>query len=317
MAYTPTEWENRIVDGEQVIQEGTPLTADNMNKIEQQLKKVSESADTLNEYQKTSEKGVPNGYASLDASGVIPSSQLPSNLKEVKVVANLAERDSLEKFEGLRVLVTDASADTTVISGWAEYVWNGVSFIKTAEMESLDVVLSWGNVTDKPREFKPSVHKHVEADITDLDKYSRLETEQLLEGKSSVNHTHSQLHSHANKVTLDKLTEGHLTQLAGHETRIGDLEASSGQLHTHSNKTALDKLAYSGAKQTVDLIAIEEQASRKYKYSEILETPTIPSKTSQLTNDSSYVQSNSAKITVAPLSSPPSNPQPNDIWIVV
>jgi hypothetical protein len=369
--YTPTEWKNRVYDGENILQEGTPLSADNLNKVEQQLKAVTEEADKvpgheerittvekdlepltripqqLNDYQKTSEKGQPGGYVPVDQSGFIPVQFIPSSYKEFKIVANIAERDALDKFESLRVLVMDASGDSTVSKGWAEYAWDGTIFHKTAEMESLDVVIKWANVTEKPATFPPTQHQHTEAEITDLDKYSQEEVNTLLSGKSNTGHkhteaditdldkytkeevdtklagksdaghTHSQLHEHANKLTLDKLTEGLLTQIGLNAQDIETLKLLSQQIHSHANKTTLDKLSYSGSKQTIDLIAIEEQASRKYKYSEIIETPSIPSKTSQLTNDSNYVKSNAVNITVAPAGSPPTNPRPNDIWIVI
>jgi len=68
-------------------------------------------------------KGVANGYASLDATGKVPSSQIPSSYKECAVVADIAARNAIsDKYEGLHVWVVDASEDTTVTSGAAEYI---------------------------------------------------------------------------------------------------------------------------------------------------------------------------------------------------
>ena len=95
-------------------------------------------------------KGAANGYCDLDANSLVPVSRIPSSFKEIDVVADITERDGLTTFEGLRAHVLDASADPTVDSGWAEYLWTGSSWSKTAEAESIDVVLSWTNITGKP-----------------------------------------------------------------------------------------------------------------------------------------------------------------------
>ncbi len=41
----------------------------------------------------------------------------------------------------------------------------------------------WDNIIGKPATFPPSPHTHVEADITDLDKYTQAETDALLNAK--------------------------------------------------------------------------------------------------------------------------------------
>lgn len=61
----------------------------------------------LANYQLTSEKGQPNGYASLDGSGVIPTSQLPAlAITDVSVVNTIVERDALTVQEGDVAIVT-------------------------------------------------------------------------------------------------------------------------------------------------------------------------------------------------------------------
>ena len=112
-------------------------------------------------------KGVANGYASLDSNGMVPISQIPASFKEVKVVNTIAERDALtDLFSGKVVHVVDATADSTVTSGWAEYIYNGTAWIKTTEKESLDIVLEWANIQNKPTTFTPSAHTHLGSEIT-------------------------------------------------------------------------------------------------------------------------------------------------------
>ncbi len=92
-----------------------------------------------------------NGVAGLDGKGLIPAKFIPTEFKEIKVVENITERDAMvELFEGKSVFVKDASADDTVNSGGAYYIYDGATWIKTAEAESLDVVLDFNSITDKP-----------------------------------------------------------------------------------------------------------------------------------------------------------------------
>lgn len=80
----------------------------------------------------------------------IPTSQSPIEFKEAQVVANIAARDNLEVFSGLHALVVDATADSTVETGGAEYIYDGTKWIKVSELNDLDAVITWDNVLNKP-----------------------------------------------------------------------------------------------------------------------------------------------------------------------
>lgn len=83
--------------------------------------------------------------------GVIPISQIPNEVKEVRIAANIAARNAMTGlFAGLNVYVTDATADPTVSSGGAYYLYDGTNWIKTGESESLDLVLQWANIQGRP-----------------------------------------------------------------------------------------------------------------------------------------------------------------------
>ena len=125
----------------------------------------------------TANKGAPNGYASLDSNGLIPVSQVPSTFREIRVVDDIDARDALSPYEGLRVHVKDASADSTVGEGWAEYLFDGTSWIKTAESESIDVVQQWADIQGKPTSSVANIDDAV-----------------------------SKRHSHSNKAILDAIT---------------------------------------------------------------------------------------------------------------
>lgn len=96
------------------------------------------------------QKGAENGLATLDENGLIPTSQIPSIFKEAEVVTDIVERDLLQTFTGLHALVLDASADTTVEKGGAEYIYDGTKWIKISELNDLDAIITWDNVTNKP-----------------------------------------------------------------------------------------------------------------------------------------------------------------------
>ena len=96
-------------------------------------------------------KNKANGFVELDAEGLIPAAFIPNEFKEIKVVANVSERDAIaDKFSGLAVYVKDATGDATVARGGAYYIYDGGAWLKTAESESLDVVLNWAAIEDKP-----------------------------------------------------------------------------------------------------------------------------------------------------------------------
>jgi len=94
-------------------------------------------------------KGAVNGYAELDADGLVPLVQLPAGVKDSKVVADITARDAIasgERFEGLRVHVLDATGDGSVTSGGAGYILKAgltnSDWVKIYESESLDLDVS-------------------------------------------------------------------------------------------------------------------------------------------------------------------------------
>lgn len=103
------------------------------------------------------------------------------------VVDTITQRDAIEAEGALEVLVLDASADATVETGWARYVWMaGTStWFKLSEGESQDLVLSWAKLTGKPSSSPSAIDAAVAAS-----------------------------HTHTNKTQLDKINqdgEGNLT----------------------------------------------------------------------------------------------------------
>ncbi len=69
------------------------------------------------------------------------------------VVADIAARDKIAAPKvGDQAWVIDATADPTVEKGGAKYLYQSeeAGWVKTAEMESMDVVLKWSGLQDKP-----------------------------------------------------------------------------------------------------------------------------------------------------------------------
>jgi hypothetical protein len=96
----------------------------------------------------------------------------------VYVRNDIAGRDDLEGMSvGDRVYVIDATSDTTVASGGAEYMYTGdtPAWIKISEAETMDVIPSWADITGKPTSTASAIDSAVTAS-----------------------------HSHSNKATLDK-----------------------------------------------------------------------------------------------------------------
>ena len=94
----------------------------------------------LGTYQVTSEKGQANGYASLDGSGLVPSSQLPSYVDDVLEYANESSFPGTGEAGKLYVDLSDNSV----------HRWSGSAYV---------------NITD----YSTPGHTHVAADITDFD----------------------------------------------------------------------------------------------------------------------------------------------------
>ena len=147
--------------------------------------------------------------------GKVPISQIPNEVKEVRFANTIAERNAMTGlFVGLTVIVVDATADPTVSSGSAWYVYTGYGWAKTAESESMDVVLEWANIQGKPTAFPPETHTHNEyAVLSDIESLQN-----SLNNKADVNHTHT---GFASQSDLDLLEDVVATK--------------ADSTHTHSN----------------------------------------------------------------------------------
>lgn len=127
------------------------------------------------------------GYVKLDENGFVPASMINPSVIAVNTefadITALLAASTTDVIEGELVMVTDASADSTVASGWAIYrrkvgatdLTKLDSWQKIAEAESLDVVVSWDNIQGKPTSAVADIddavakkHAHANAAVLDL-----------------------------------------------------------------------------------------------------------------------------------------------------
>lgn len=104
-----------------------------------------------------------------------------SNSSSLVITDTITTRDALSYTSPRFVYVKNATGDNTVASGGATYLYDpnasGNKWSKVSEAESLDVVLQWSNIQNKPS-----------SSVADID--------------DAV----SKKHSHTNKTVLDSLT---------------------------------------------------------------------------------------------------------------
>ena len=95
---------------------------------------------------------------------------------ELAVVADIAARDALALTATRYVYVKNATADTSVASGGATYLYDTAttSWVKISEAESMDVVTTWASITGKPTSSVTDIDaavtaKHSHSNKTELD----------------------------------------------------------------------------------------------------------------------------------------------------
>lgn len=99
-------------------------------------------------------------------------------------VATMADLPTVSNSDGDIRLVLQGSAGSGEVYEWVQSTstWSLIG--------ANDASVDWATLTNKPATFPPSAHTHTEADVTNLDKYTKAETDNLLSGKASTVHTH-------------------------------------------------------------------------------------------------------------------------------
>jgi len=186
-------------------------------------------------------KNGANGFLQLDAQGFVPTANINPALlaitTEFATVAALGAGASTVE-TGQLVMVTDASADTTVTSGWAIYrkrvdtdpasldytKVNGddAGWQKIAESESIDVVVQWANIQNKPSSTVADIDdavtkRHVHDNKAVIDKF----TESGTTGSEVINYNGNAL-AYTKDNTTFTLVETSGTVPAASTLKVGD-----------------------------------------------------------------------------------------------
>lgn len=159
-----------------------------------------------------------------------------------------------------------------LIDGWNSAVSHISDAIKhiTAEERTL-----WNTVSGKA----DTTHAHVETDITDLDKYTKLETDNLLSDKAPSVHNHDDSYyttgevdtALSGKAPLSHDHDGRYYTESETNTLLGgkaDLVHSHTDLHTHSNKSILDKIIETEPQTDYDLSQLQYVEDIRNGYTE-------------------------------------------------
>lgn len=111
-----------------------------------------------------------------------------ATLSAIKVVADIAARDALVPTTVTQALVLNATADLSVKAGAATYVFNPAdsSWTKIAEHESMDVVLQWNDIQDKPTSAVADIDDAVAKRHSHANK-ALLDTIEVVSGEVKVN----------------------------------------------------------------------------------------------------------------------------------
>ena len=137
---------------------------------------VSDGADpNLMEMHVTSSDGLSARHIINKSEISTMISNAVSNFSNILMVADIAARDGLVLDHNVLVLVIDASADATVVSGAAMYFYDmsTTTWYKVSEFESMDVTITWDSIQGKPTSSVADIDdavalKHSHANMTVL-----------------------------------------------------------------------------------------------------------------------------------------------------
>jgi hypothetical protein len=224
-----------IVDPADTVNPSVTITKAKIAQLDDTYKTATADGRFIN----VNQKGVANGVATLDAGGTLTPSQLPLNV----VVFRGTFGDGVGDLPSTGAVTGDfyicvSNGYVSVVAGQTfdtgdKAVYDGTNWSKIDNTESVTsvngaigaVVLDFEDVG-----AAPLVHTHVETDITDLDKYTQFEVNQLLGGKSDTGHTHLE----ADITDLDKYTTHQVNVFLAGKSDVG-------HIHVETDITDLDK----------------------------------------------------------------------------
>lgn len=239
-----------IVDPADTVNPSVTITKAKLASLDDTYKKAAADARFIN----LNQKGVANGVATLDGSGRLPVAQLPLETVVFRGTfgsVNSTTGGDLPSNGTLEIgdfYICDVNGYVSVAAGLTfdigdKAVYTGTAWSKIDNTETVtgvkgdeEVEYRIGNVSLGYEDVgaAPLVHTHVEADITDLDKYTQGEVNTLLAGKSDVGHTHVE----ADITDLDKYTQSEVDGFLATKSDVG-------HTHVEADITDLDKYTQS------------------------------------------------------------------------
>lgn len=197
---------NDYTDADKAKVTTIPADFDVNDYVEKETGKGLSTNDFTNTYKNAIDSmPAPSSIALLDANSKIPVANLPPEFTALETVATYSDLPATNLFDGRRVMVLDASGDSTVSSGFAVYVYSTTNqaWRKILEGESMDVsaIVDWLNIQNKPSDL---LH---ETDIVD--------------GLTSTSTTDA-LSANQGKVLNDKLTDGSSGDLNIHDCAVNN-----------------------------------------------------------------------------------------------
>lgn len=235
----------------------------------------------LNSKLNTSLKGAKNGLAELDSNGKVPSSQLPSYVDDV------LEYDSYSNFPSAGEtgkIYIDKSNNKT-------YRWSGSAFAEISASLALGETSSTAYRGDRGKtayDHSQSTHAPSNAERNIIVGIQKNGTDVSVD--SSTRKVNITVPTKVSELTNDKNYLTSHQDISGKLDKTGDASNVTNTFTTASSRTNIitgEKLSVSLGKIMKwfsDLKAVAFSGS----YNDLSNKPTIPTKTSQLTNDSGF-----------------------------
>ena len=228
-------------------------------------------------------KGVTNGYASLDSSGKVPASQLPSFVDDVLEFANLVtlptigetgkiyvtlDNNKTFRWSGTAYIEISASPSSTdsITEGTSNLYFTetrvrntaltGLSTSTNSAVTATDNVLGGlGKLQAQVNSKSNTGHTHTISDVTNL--------QSSLDGKANTSHTHTIADVTNLQTSLDgKANTSHTHTIANVTGLQTALDGKSDTAHTHSNATtSVSGFMSSADKTKLDGIATNATAN--------------------------------------------------------
>ena len=241
----------------------------------------AETDTKLNSKLNTSLKGAKNGLAELDSNGKVPSSQLPSYVDDV------LEYDSYSNFPSAGEtgkIYIDKSNNKT-------YRWSGSAFAEISASLALGETSSTAYRGDRGKtayDHSQSTHAPSNAERNIIVGIQKNGTDVSVD--SSTRKVNITVPTKVSELTNDKNYLTSHQDISGKLDKTGDASNVTNAFTTASSRANLttgEKLSVSLGKimkYFSDLKSVAFSGS----YSDLSDKPTIPTKTSQLTNDSGF-----------------------------